>query len=222
MKGVAFEMSDADAFAQARQALVDGYIVPAGVTDQRVLNAFLTVPRHEFVLPEYRDQAYKDRPLPIGEGQVITQPSLAARMTQALHLQGNERVLEIGAGSGYQAAILALLAQAVYTIERLPSVAARATSVLQRLGYKNVSVFHADGTKGLPQYAPFDAMLVAAGGKRIPQPLIEQLKEGGYLVIPIGADITRHQLQAAQKIAGKLQLENLGPVHFVPLIGEYA
>jgi protein-L-isoaspartate(D-aspartate) O-methyltransferase len=215
-------MSDADAFAQARQALVDGYLVPAGVTDQRVLQAFLTVPRHEFVLPEYRDQAYEDRPLPIGEGQVITQPSLAARMTQALHLQGNERVLEIGAGSGYQAAILALLAKEVYTIERLPSVAARATSVLQRLGYKNVSVFHADGTKGLPQYAPFDAMLVAAGGKRIPQPLIEQLKEGGYLVIPIGADITRHQLQAAQKIAGKLQLENLGPVHFVPLIGEYA
>ncbi len=215
-------MSDADAFAQARQALVDGYIVPEGVTDQRVLKAFLTVPRHEFVLPEYRDQAYEDRPLPIGEGQVITQPSLAARMTQALHLQGNERVLEIGAGSGYQAAILALLAKEVYTIERLPSVAARATSVLQRLGYKNVSVFHADGTKGLPQYAPFDAMLVAAGGKRIPQPLIEQLKEGGYLVIPIGADITRHQLQAAQKIAGKLQLENLGPVHFVPLIGEYA
>lgn len=215
-------MSGADAFAQARQALVDGYIVPAGVTDQRVLKAFLTVPRHEFVLPEYRDQAYEDRPLPIGEGQVITQPSLAARMTQALHLQGNERVLEIGAGSGYQAAILALLAKEVYTIERLPSVAARATSVLQRLGYKNVSVFHADGTKGLPQYAPFDAMLVAAGGKRIPQPLIEQLKEGGYLVIPIGADITRHQLQAAQKIEGKLQLENLGPVHFVPLIGEYA
>ena len=215
-------MSDADAFAQARQALVDGYIVPAGVTDQRVLKAFLTVPRHEFVLPEYRDQAYEDRPLPIGEGQVITQPSLAARMTQALHLQGNERVLEIGAGSGYQAAILALLAKEVYTIERLPSVAARATSVLQRLEYKNVSVFHADGTKGLPQYAPFDAMLVAAGGKRIPQPLIEQLKEGGYLVIPIGADITRHQLQATQKIAGKLQLENLGPVHFVPLIGEYA
>ncbi len=215
-------MSDADAFAQARQALVDGYIVPEGVTNQRVLKAFLTVPRHEFVLPEYRDQAYEDRPLPIGEGQVITQPSLAARMTQALHLQGNERVLEIGAGSGYQAAILALLAKEVYTIERLPSVAARATSVLQRLGYKNVSVFHADGTKGLPQYAPFDAMLVAAGGKRIPQPLIKQLKEGGYLVIPIGADITRHQLQAAQKIAGKLQLENLGPVHFVPLIGEYA
>src|SRR5258708_77816 len=215
-------MSDADAFAQARQALVDGYIVPEGVTNQRALKAFLTVPRHEFVLPEYRDQAYEDRPLPIGEGQVITQPSLAARMTQALHLQGNERVLEIGAGSGYQAAILALLAKEVYTIERLPSVAARATSVLQRLGYKNVSVFHADGTKGLPQYAPFDAMLVAAGGKRIPQPFIEQLKESGYLVIPIGADITRHQLQAAQKIAGKLQLENLGPVHFVPLIGEYA
>jgi protein-L-isoaspartate(D-aspartate) O-methyltransferase len=215
-------MSNTDAFAQARQALVDGYIVPAGVTDQRVLKAFLTVPRHEFVLPEYRDQAYEDRPLPIGEGQVITQPSLAARMTQALHLQGNERVLEIGAGSGYQAAILALLAKEVYTIERLPSVAARATSVLQRLGYKNVSVFHADGTKGLPQYAPFDAMLVAASGKRIPQPLIEQLKEGGYLVIPIGADIIHHQLQAAQKIEGKLQLENLGPVHFVPLIGEYA
>src|SRR5260370_6392535 len=165
-------MSDADAFAQARKALVDGYIVPEGVTNQRVLKAFLTVPRHEFVLPEYRDQAYEDRPLPIGEGQVITQPSLAARMTQALHLQGNEIVLEIGAGSGYHAAILALLAKEVYTIERLPSIAARATSVLQRLGYKDISVFHADGTKGLPQYAPFDAMLVAAGGKRLSHPLI--------------------------------------------------
>jgi len=134
-------MSDADAFAQAGQALVEGYIVPEGVTDQRVLKAFLTVPRHEFVLPEYRDQAYDNRPLPIGEGQVITQPSLAARMTQALHLQGNETVLEIGTGSGYQAAILSLLAKEVYTIERLPSLAVRATSVLQRLGYKNVSVF---------------------------------------------------------------------------------
>jgi protein-L-isoaspartate(D-aspartate) O-methyltransferase len=143
-------------------------------------------------------------------------------MTQALHLQGDERVLEIGAGSGYQAAILSLLAKEVYTIERLPALAARATSVLQRLGYKNVSIFLDDGTKGLPQYAPFDAILVAAGGKRIPQPLIEHLKEGGYLVIPIGVDMASHQLQGGQKMQGKLHLRNLGPVHFVPLIGEYA
>src|SRR5205085_12485768 len=108
----------------------------------------------------------------------------------------------------------------VYTMERLPALTARATSVLQRLGYKNVSVFLEDGTKGLPQYAPFDAILVAAGGKRIPQPLIEQLKESGYLVIPIGVDIAGHQLQGGQKMQGKLHLQNLGPVLFVPLIGE--
>ncbi len=185
-------MSEVDPFAKARQALVEESILPSGVTDQRVLKAFLTVPRHEFVFPEYTDQAYADGPLPIGEGQVITQPSLAARMTQALHLQGNERVLEVGTGCGYQAAILSLLAKAMYTIERLPALATSAQSVLRRLGYTNVSVFLGDGTKGLPAYAPFDAILVTAGGKRIPQPLLEQIKEGGYVVIPIGEDRTCH------------------------------
>jgi protein-L-isoaspartate(D-aspartate) O-methyltransferase len=169
-------MSVVDPFAKARQALVEESILSSGVTDQRVLKAFLTVPRHEFVFPAYTEQAYADGPLPIGEGQVITQPSLAARMTQALHLQGNENVLEIGTGCGYQAAILTLLAKAIYTIERLPALAERAQSVLRRLGYSKVSVFLGDGTKGLPAYAPFDAILVTAGGKRIPQPLLEQLK----------------------------------------------
>jgi protein-L-isoaspartate(D-aspartate) O-methyltransferase len=214
-------MSEIDPFAKARQALVEESILPAGVTDQRVLKAFLTVPRHEFVFPEYVDQAYTDGPLPIGEGQVITQPSLAARMTQALHLQGNERVLEVGTGCGYQAAILSLLATEIYTIERLPSLAERAQAVLRRLGYTNVSVFLGDGTKGLQAYAPFDAILVTAGGKRIPQPLLEQLKERGYIVIPIGEDRTRHELQVGRKMQGKLHLHNLGAVCFVPLIGEY-
>ncbi len=216
------EMSEVDPFAKARQVLVEKHIIPEGITDKRVLKAFLSVPRHEFVLPEYRDQAYYDGPLPIGEGQVITQPSLAARMTQALHLQGNEKVLEIGTGCGYQAAILSLLAKEIYTMERRQSLAERAKSVLHRLGYKNISVFTGDGTKGLPEYAPFDASIVTAGGPRIPQPLIEQLKEGGYFVMPIGEDITSHTLQAGRKMKGKLQLQNLGPVHFVPLIGEYA
>jgi protein-L-isoaspartate(D-aspartate) O-methyltransferase len=216
------EMSEVDPFAKARQALVEKHITPEGITDKRVLKAFLTVPRHEFVLPEYRNQAYYDGPLPIGEGQVITQPSLAARMTQALQLQGYERVLEIGTGSGYQAAILSLLAREIYTIERRQSLAERAKSVLRRLGYKNVSVFTGDGTKGLPEYAPFDAIIITAGGPRIPEPLIEQLKEGGYFVMPIGEDVTSHQLQAGRKMQGKLQLQNLGPVHFVPLIGEHA
>ena len=217
-----YEMSEVDPFAKARQALVEKHIIAEGITDKRVLTAFLSVPRHEFVLPDYRDQAYYDGPLPIGEGQVITQPSLAARMTQALHLQGNEKVLEIGTGSGYQAAILALLAKEIYTIERRQSLAESAKSVLHRLGYKNVSVFTGDGTKGLPEYAPFDAIIVTAGGPRIPQPLIEQLKEGGYFVMPIGEDIISHTLQAGRKVKGKLQLQNLGPVHFVPLIGEHA
>ncbi len=215
-------MSEIDPFAKARQALVEESLLSARVTDQRVLQAFLSVPRHAFVFPEYRDQAYADGPLPIGEGQVITQPSLAARMTQALHLQGQERVLEIGTGCGYQAAILSLLAQEIYTIERLPSLAERAQSVLRRLGYTNVSVFLGDGTKGLPEYAPFDAILVTAGGKRIPQPLVEQLKEGGYVVMPIGQNRTGHELQVGRKMQGKLHLHNLGAAYFVPLIGEYA
>jgi protein-L-isoaspartate(D-aspartate) O-methyltransferase len=215
-------MSVVDPFAKARQALVEESILSSGVTDQRVLKAFLSVPRHEFVFSEYRDQAYADGPLPIGEGQVITQPSLAARMTQALHLQGNEKVLEIGTGCGYQAAILALLAQAIYTIERLPALAERAQSVLCRLGYSKVFVFLGDGTKGLSAYAPFDAILVTAGGKSIPQPLLEQLKDGGYVVMPIGEDRTRHQLQAGHKMQGTLHLQHLGAVSFVPLIGQYA
>jgi len=215
-------MSKVDPFAKARQALVEEFILSSGVIDQRVLKAFLTVPRHEFVFPEYRDQAYADGPLPIGEGQVITQPSLAARMTQALHLQGNEKVLEIGTGCGYQAAILSLLAQAIYTVERLPALAERAQSVLRRLGYSKVSVFLGDGTKGLSAYAPFDAILVTAGGKSIPQPLLEQLKDGGYVVMPIGEDRTRHQLQAGHKMQGTLHLHHLGAVSFVPLIGQYA
>ncbi len=214
-------MSDVDPFAKARQALVEKAILPAGVTDQRVLKAFLSVPRHEFVFPEYTDQAYADRPLPIGENQVITQPSLAARMTQALHLQGHERVLEIGTGCGYQAAILSLLAKEIYTIERLPSLADRARSVLRHLGYTNVSVFLGDGTKGLPAYAPFDAILVTAGGKSIPQPLLEQLKEGGSIVMPIEEGRTRHAVQAGRKLQGTLHLHDLGPAYFVPLIGEY-
>ena len=215
-------MSVVDPFAKARQALVERSLLSSGVTDPRVLKAFLTVPRHAFVFPEYTEQAYADGPLPIGEGQVITQPSLAARMTQALQLQGNENVLEIGTGCGYQAAILSLLATAIYTIERLPALAERAQSVLRRLGYTTVSVFLGDGTKGLPAYAPFDAILVTAGGKSIPQPLLEQLKEGGYLVIPIGEDSTRHQLHAGRIVQGKLHLHHLGAVYFVPLIGEYA
>src|SRR5260221_10635323 len=188
-------MSVVDPFTKARQALVEEFIRSSGVTDQRVLRAFLTVPRHEFVFREYTEQAYADGPLPIGEGQVITQPSLAARMNQALYLQGNEKVLEIGTGCGYQAAILSLLAKEIYTIERLPSLAERAQSVLRRLGYTNVSVFLGDGTKGLPAYAPFDAILVTAGGKSIPQPLLEQLKEGGYVVMP------RQTLRVIQKMA---------------------
>jgi protein-L-isoaspartate(D-aspartate) O-methyltransferase len=160
-------MSVVDPFAKARQALVEESLLSSGVTDQRVLKAFLTVLRHEFVFPEYTEQAYADGPLPIGEGQVMTQPSLAARMTQALHLQGHEKVLEIGTGCVYQAAILSLLAKAMYTMERLPALAERAQSVLRRLGYTKVSVFLGDGTQGLPAYAPFDAILVTAGGKRI-------------------------------------------------------
>lgn len=210
-----------DPHATARQVLVENYIQPEGVT-KRVLKAFLKVPRHEFVSDEFKEQAYVDDALPIGEGQVITQPSLVAKMTQALHLKGKEKVLEIGTGSGYQTAILAELAKEVFTFEIKESLAVKAKSRLDRLDYKNVHVIFGDGTIGLPDEAPFEAILVTAGGPRIPPPLIDQLKEGGHLVIPLGKNPLEQDLLEFKKVEGILQFKNMGPVSFVPLTGKYA
>lgn len=210
-----------DPYAQDRRALVEKYIQSEGVT-KRVLKAFLKIPRHEFVPEEFKEQAYVDDALPIGEDQVITQPSLVAKMTQALHLKGKEKVLEVGTGSGYQTAILAELAKEVFTIEIKEPLAVKAKLILDNIGYKNVHAIISDGTKGLPEEAPFDAILVTAGGPRIPPPLIDQLKEGGHLVIPLGNSPLEQELMEFKKLRGILQFKNLGPVYFVPLTGKYA
>ncbi|HIE52022.1 MAG TPA: protein-L-isoaspartate(D-aspartate) O-methyltransferase, partial [Armatimonadetes bacterium] len=169
-----------------REAMVERQIRARGVRDPRVLEAMRQVPRHKFVLPSLQAQAYQDTPLPIGLDQTISQPYMVALMTELLELKGPEKVLEVGTGSGYQAAILAELAEQVYTIERIPELAAAARQRLQELGYHNVTVRVGDGTLGWPEEAPFEAIIVTAGGQTVPPALKEQLAEGGRLVIPVG------------------------------------
>jgi protein-L-isoaspartate(D-aspartate) O-methyltransferase len=180
-----------------------------------------TVPRHRFVPRHLWDQAYNDYPLPIGENQTISQPYIVAMMTEALELVGAETVLEIGAGSGYQAAILAELAKEVYTIERLPSLAHGAEQVLQSLNYQNVHVIVADGTLGWPPHAPYDAIIVTAGAPQVPQPLVEQLALGGRLVIPVGDRYSQNLTRVRRTFQGDLKTEYLGGCRFVKLIGEH-
>lgn len=201
--------------------LIEEYIKPAGITDKRILSAFSKIPRHEFVLPQYRDYAYQDMPLPIGEGQTISQPSLVGTMTQLLKLKGNEKVLEIGTGSGYQVAILSRLARQIYSVEIIKKLADKARKILQKQGIKNVTVVLGNGTIGLPKYAPYDAIIVTAGVPTIPQSLIDQLKEGGRLVIPIGEQIDMQKLTVGVKKNTNLKLEEIEPVRFVPLVGRY-
>lgn len=204
----------------ARKQLIEDYIKPAGVTDRRVLHAVATVPRHTFVPRQFRKDAYRDIPLPIGNGQTISQPSLVALMTQYLELTGHETVLEIGTGSGYQAAILSLLAKKVYTIERITTLAKRALRILKKLTYSNVEVFAANGTLGLPEKAPFNGIIVTAGAPEIPQTLVDQLKEGGRIVIPVGRSQLDQQLVVGIKKKGKLMTRTVESVRFVPLIGK--
>ena len=190
-----------------------------GISDERVLKAMEEVPRHKFVLKEYESMAYQDTPLPIGEGQTISQPYMVGIMAQSLNLQGDEKVLEIGAGSGYQAAILSKLAAQVYTIERLPKIALRARNILEELLYKNIKVIVANGTLGHREQAPFQAILVTAGAPKIPPQLIEQLDEGGRLVIPIGDRLNQVLNQVTISKGRPIQSEVVGCI-FVPLIGE--
>lgn len=192
-----------------------------GVVDERVLAAMRAVPRHEFVPFGQRRHAYEDVPLPIGEGQTISQPSLVAQMTHELGLMEHERVLEIGTGSGYQAAILAQLAKEVYTVERIPSLTQRASKVLQKLGYTNIHVYLGNGTWGLPAHAPYDAIIVTAASPQIPEPLKEQLAEGGRMVIPVGESVDSEVLMVCVKQHGQFRMRYLEPVRFVPLIGDY-
>ncbi|MBI4039859.1 protein-L-isoaspartate(D-aspartate) O-methyltransferase [Candidatus Daviesbacteria bacterium] len=198
-----------------KKFLIEEYIKP-NTTDPKIIQAFLNIPREEFVPPEQKDQVYLNIALPIGEGQTISQPSLVAQMTQLLGLTGYEKVLEIGTGSGYQAAILSQLAKDIYSIELLPQLAEIAKQTLNRLGYKNVHVFTGNGKQGLDEYAPYDAIIVTAAAKEIPQALVDQLKDGGRLVIPVGKDFDQN-LKLGIKKGGQLEITDIEPVVFVPL-----
>ncbi|MEO5859067.1 MAG: protein-L-isoaspartate(D-aspartate) O-methyltransferase [Pyrinomonadaceae bacterium] len=191
------------------------------IADDRVLGAMNTVPRHLFVPSALQSQAYKDNALPLSVGQTISQPFIVARMTELLDLNGRERVLEIGSGSGYQTAVLGLLARKVFAIERIESIASAAKERLRNLGYRNISYRVGDGTLGWQVYSPFDAILVAAGGPEIPQPLVSQLEVGGRMVIPIGEDQKSQVLVRVTKKEESYSTESFGPCSFVPLIGEH-
>jgi protein-L-isoaspartate(D-aspartate) O-methyltransferase len=204
-----------------RFAMVRAQLEQRGIADGRVLDAMATVPRHLFVPQEARAQAYGDRALPIDEGQTISQPYVVALMAQALQLTRSDRVLEIGAGSGYAAAVLSLLAGEVYAVERWPTLAETAERRLRDLGYANVHVFAGDGTAGLPAYAPFDGIVVSAAAPWVPLPLREQLGEGGRLVIPVGGRNEQFLLRLT-RTNHQIRTERLGEVRFVPLIGDHA
>lgn len=198
--------------------MVEVQLRARGVYDERVLAAMARVPRHEFVSEEYWHQAYEDHPLPIGEGQTVSQPYIVAIMLEAVSLNRSETVLEIGTGSGYQAAVLAELAQRVHTIERHACLADSAQTVLHRLGYSNVTVHVGDGSQGLPQHAPFDAIVVSAAAPRIPPSLFEQLRDGGRLAIPVGPTYAQ-EFQLVRKEHGMMAITRLEGCRFVPLIG---
>jgi protein-L-isoaspartate(D-aspartate) O-methyltransferase len=204
-------------FEAARIRMVEQQLERRGIADLRVLRAFRTVPRHEFVPVRYRDQSYRDTPLPIGEGQTISQPYMVAAMTEALGIDPGHRVLEIGTGSGYQAAILAALGASVYSMDRIESLAETAGRTLDRLGYE-VRIRIGDGTLGWPEEAPFDRILVAAGAPKLPEPLPEQLEEGGRLIIPL-EDGYSQVLQIVTRIPGGFEQERGERCTFVPLIG---
>ena len=213
---------DAATASQAgrRQNMVDEQLAARGIGDPRVLAAMAEVPRHLFVESALADRAYEDRALPIGEHQTISQPYMVALMSQALELNGSERVLEVGTGSGYQAAVLAKLATRVFTVERVKPLADRARHTLDRLKVYNVVIRHFDGTFGWSEEAPFDAILVAAGAPTVPDPLIGQLKEGGRLIVPVG-DRTGQRLQKVVKRRGAVSVTELMACAFVPLIGSH-
>lgn len=213
-------MEDEAQYAIQRNRMVSEQIVLRGVHDERVLEALRRVPRHWFVPEEYANTAYSDGPLPIGNGQTISQPYIVALMTELLELEGEEIVLEVGTGSGYQAALLGYLSRQVHTIERHEALAEKAEKVLDRLGLTNVAVHTGDGSLGMPEYAPYQAIMVTAAAPRVPQPLFDQLAEGGRLVLPEGSS-GGQMLYRWRKQDGKYHQEQITPVAFVPLRGQH-
>ncbi|MCF8110241.1 MAG: protein-L-isoaspartate(D-aspartate) O-methyltransferase [Desulfobacteraceae bacterium] len=206
-------------FRQQRMEMVQQQLRARGIKDPKILAAFKKVPRHEFIPESLRKYAYQDRPLPIGEGQTISQPYIVALMTKSIEPEKTDRVLEIGTGSGYQAAILAELCEQVYTIEIIESLAESASRTLSKLSYENVHVRSGDGYKGWPEHAPFDAIVVTCAPEKIPEPLKEQLAEGGRMVIPVGRDYDQN-LVLLKKKGGELIKEQILPVLFVPMVDE--
>lgn len=206
-------------YRERRERMVKTQLIPRGIKDQRVLDVLTKVPRHLFVDPVQRHMAYSDHPLPIGLEQTISQPYIVALMTQSLALKGNENVLEIGTGSGYQTAVLAELARHVYTVERLPQLSEKAQNILQELQYNNISFRVGDGTGGWPEKAPFEAILVAAASESVPPALIEQLSLGGRMVIPVGDSPVQDLLLITKNQQG-IEEQNLCGCRFVPLIRE--
>ena len=213
-------MKDDMDYQKARERMVERQIARRGIDSPRVLEAFRSVPRHLFVPQHKREFAYSDGPLPIGRGQTISQPYIVAYMTEALELQGEERVLEIGTGSGYQAAILGELAAEVYTVERHQDLAKTASQRLQDMDYENIHVIQGDGTEGLPEHAPFQGVIVTAAAPEVPRPLLDQLDEGGRLIMPVGSR-GGQVLKLYQRREGDFSVKALSPVAFVPLIGEH-
>jgi protein-L-isoaspartate(D-aspartate) O-methyltransferase len=212
--------SSSERFAEERRLMVETQIRNRGVTDEPALRAILSVPRHEFVPVFWINQAYADEPLPIGHGQTISQPYIVAAMVASLELTGSEKVLEIGAGSGYQAAVVSLLVKEVHTVEILPELAQSATERLTRLGYGNVHVHCGDGTLGWPESSPYDAILIAAAAPTLPEPLLMQLAEGGRLVAPVGKE-TKQELQLVTRRENQLLSRPCGACRFVPLMGRH-
>lgn len=209
-------LTEAQNWAEQRREMVARQLEARDISDPQVLEAMRKVPRHQFVPERHREYAYEDRPLPIGEGQTISQPYIVALMTQLLRSESTDNVLEVGTGSGYQAAVLAEIVESVKTIEIVGVLAATARARLDSLGYENVEVRHGDGYNGWQEHAPYDAIIVTAAPEEIPPPLIEQLKNGGRMVIPVGAVDGRQRLQVVTKEGGEIARRTIIPVRFVP------
>lgn len=209
-----------DQYQERRQQMVEEQLKARGINDKNILSAFLEIPREYFVSQSYKNEAYMDMPLPIGEGQTISQPFTTAFMTQLLELKGEEKILEIGAGSGYSSAILSKLCKKVYSIEIIPILAIKAREVIKRLKIANVEIRVSDGSVGLREYAPYDAIVVTAAAPEVPAPLINQLSKGGKLVVPVGASMSQQMLRIVKDESG-VKIESHGGFRFVPLVGEY-
>jgi protein-L-isoaspartate(D-aspartate) O-methyltransferase len=214
-------MTTMNAHSSKRQYMVDTQIVSRGIKNQRVIEAMRKVPRHLFLDEALWPQAYEDHPLPIGEKQTISQPYIVALMTEALNLTGKEKVLEIGSGSGYQTAILAELAEQVYTIERIPAIAKRARKTFDQLQYKNIVITIRDGSSGWKEHSPYDGIIVTAASPSPPKPLLEQLATGGRLVIPVGKEFSQELMIYIKEDGEEFKQENYGGCRFVKLVGEH-